>query len=196
MLKMKSYMKKIFYALFAVVLTVACTPENQEYQPDTTLYRTGTVNLCASIEEIQTRMVMDLTGRSLWSEGDRIAVSCDDGSFVEFELNGIGETKRAIFTGEIPQGKTLGSVAVWPATAVVGMEGNNLTLKTPTEYSTDNIAYDGIMVANISDSWEITFRHVMSRPTFKISGVPSYTSYIVLEAENFHWSMFLLPVCA
>ena len=67
MLKMKSYMKKIFYAFFAVVLTVACTPDNQEYQPDTTLYRTGTVNLCASIEEIQTRMVMDLTGRSLWS---------------------------------------------------------------------------------------------------------------------------------
>ena len=185
MLKMKSYMKKIFYAFFAVVLTMACTPDNQEYQPDTTLYRTGTVNLCASIEEIQTRMVMDLTGRSLWSEGDRIAVACDDGSFVEFELNGIGETKRAIFTGEIPQGKTLGNVAVWPASAVVGMEGNTLTLKTPTEYSTDNIAYDGIMVANISDSWEITFRHVMSRPTFKISGVPSYTSYIVLEAENY-----------
>ena len=53
-------MKKIFYVLFAVILTVACTPENPEYQPDTTLYRTGTVNLCASIEEIQTRMVMDL----------------------------------------------------------------------------------------------------------------------------------------
>ena len=65
------------------------------------------------------------------------------------------------------------------------MEGDNITLQTPTEYYTDNIAFDGIMVANIKDSWEITFRHVMSRPTFKLAGVPSYTSYIILDAPGY-----------
>ena len=102
--------------------------------PDTTLYTEGTVNLCASIEEIMTRIVVDQSGRGLWTEGDKIAVACDDGSFVEFELNGTGETKRAIFTGEIPAGRTLGKIAVWPANAVVSLDGDELTLKTPTEY--------------------------------------------------------------
>ncbi len=178
-------MKKILYTVLAVFFASACTPDDSAYQPDTTLYTEGTVNLCASIEEIITKVTMDPTGRGMWIEGETIAVACSDGTFVEFKLNGTGETKRAIFTGTLPEGKTLGKVAVWPANAVVKMDGDNLTLKTPTEYYTDNIAFDGIMIANISDSWEITFRHVMSRPTFKLSSVPSYTSYIVLEAEGY-----------
>lgn len=178
-------MKKILYIILAVVFISACTREESGYNPDTTLYKEGTVNLCASIEEIMTKMTMDPTGRGMWIEGDKIAVACSDGTFVDFHINGTGETKRAIFTGTLPEGKTLGKVAVWPSTAVVKLDGDNLTLKTPTEYYTDNIAFDGIMIANISDSWEITFRHVMSRPTFKLSSVPSYTSYIVLEAEGY-----------
>ena len=177
-------MKKIFYIFLTLIIVAACNKETG-YMPDTTLYTEGTVNLCASIEEIMTRIVVDQSGRGLWTEGDKIAVACDDGSFVEFELNGTGETKRAIFTGEIPAGRTLGKIAVWPANAVVSLDGDELTLKTPTEYSSDNIAFDGIMVADISDSWEITFRHVMARPIIKIVGLPSYTSYITIEAEGY-----------
>ena len=180
-------MKRIYIALFAAILAASCAQEAEVYQPDTTLYTQGTVNLCASIEEVMTKMTMDPTGRGMWVEGDKIAVACSDGTFVDFELNGTGETKRAVFTGTLPEGKTLGKIAVWPTTAVAGMEGDNLTLKMPVEYATDNIAFDGIMVANITDSWEVTFRHVTSRPTFRIEGVPSYTSYIILEAEG--WSL-------
>jgi hypothetical protein len=162
-------MKKILFALAAALLAVACTNKEEEFAPDTTLYRSGTVNLCASIEDLTTRMVIDLAGHGLWGEDDKIAVACSDGSFVEFALNGTGETKRAIFTGVIPEGKTLGTVAVWPASAVVSLEGEKLTLKTPVEYSTDDIAYNGVMVASIADSWEIKFQHVMARPTFKLS---------------------------
>ena len=177
-------MKKIFFALAAALMAVACTNEEEAFAPDTTLYRTGTVNLCASIEDLSTRMVMDLAGHGLWSEGDKIAVATADGSFVEFELNGTGETKRAIFTGDIPEGKTLGTVAVWPASAAVSIDGDNLTLKTPTEYSTDDIAYDGVMVANIADSWEIKFQHVMARPTFKLTNYPSTAAYLTLSADG------------
>ena len=178
-------MKKILYIMLAVFIVAACKLDDSGYQPDTTLYTEGTINLCASIEEIITKMTMDPTGRGMWIDGDKIAVACSDGTFVDFELNGTGETKRAVFTGTLPEGKSLGKVAVWPASAVVKMEGDNITLKTPTEYYTDNIAFDGIMVANIKDSWEITFRHVMSRPTFKLAGVPSYTSYIILDAPGY-----------
>ena len=134
-------MKKIIYIIFAVFFVSACTSDKSGYQPDTTLYTKGTVNLCASIEEIITKLTMDPTGRGMWLEGDKIAVACSDGTFVDFELNGTGETKRAIFTGTIPEGKTLGKVAVWPASAAQGMEGDQLTLRTPTEYYTDNIAF-------------------------------------------------------
>ena len=177
-------MKKIIFALAAALLAVACTNKEEEFAPDTTLYRSGTVNLCASIEDLTTRMVIDLAGHGLWSEGDKIAVACSDGSFVEFVLNGTGDTKRAIFTGNIPEGKTLGTVAVWPASAVVALEGETLTLKTPVEYSTDDIAYNGVMVANVADSWEIKFNHVMARPTFKLSNYPSSAAYLTLSADG------------
>ena len=177
-------MKKILFALAAALLAVACTNKEEEFAPDTTLYRSGTVNLCASIEDLTTRMVIDLAGHGLWGEDDKIAVACSDGSFVEFALNGTGETKRAIFTGVIPEGKTLGTVAVWPASAVVSLEGEKLTLKTPVEYSTDDIAYNGVMVASIADSWEIKFQHVMARPTFKLSNYPSSAAYLTLSADG------------
>ena len=177
-------MKKIIFALAAAFLAVACTNKEEEFAPDTTLYRSGTVNLCASIEDLGTRMMMDLAGHGLWAEGDKIAVACSDGSFVEFKLNGTGDTKRAIFTGDIPEGKTLGAVAVWPASAAVSLEGETLTVKTPTEYSTDDIAYNGVMVANIANSWEINFKHVMARPTFTISNYPSTAAYLTLSADG------------
>ena len=113
-------MKKIIFALAAALLAVACTNKEEEFAPDTTLYRSGTVNLCASIEDLTTRMVIDLAGHGLWSEGDKIAVACSDGSFVEFVLNGTGDTKRAIFTGNIPEGKTLGRLASEAASILRG----------------------------------------------------------------------------
>ena len=76
-------MKKILFALAAALLAVACTNKEEEFAPDTTLYRSGTVNLCASIEDLTTRMVIDLAGHGLWGEDDKIAVACSDGSFVE-----------------------------------------------------------------------------------------------------------------
>lgn len=177
-------MKKIIFALAAALLAVACTNKEEDWAPDTTLYRTGTVNLCASIEDITTRMMVDLAGHGIWGDSDNIAVACSDGTFVEFELNGTGETKRAVFTGTIPEGKTLGTVAVWPASAAVSLNGETLTLKTPTEYSVDDIAYNGVMVANIADSWEIKFQHVMSRPTFQLSNYPPTSAYITLAADG------------
>lgn len=177
-------MKKILFALAAAVLAVACANKEEAYEPDTTLYRTGSVNLCASIEDFTTRMSMDATGHGMWAEDDQIAVSCSDGSFVTFKLNGTGDTKRAVFTGTIPEGKTLGTVAVWPASAAISLDGETLTVKTPVEYSTDAIAYDGVMVANIADSWEVTFRHVMSRPTFKFTNYPSKAAYMTLSADG------------
>ena len=72
-------MKKIFYIFLTLIIVAACNKETG-YMPDTTLYTEGTVNLCASIEEIMTRIVVDQSGRGLWTEGDKIAVACDDGS--------------------------------------------------------------------------------------------------------------------
>ena len=92
--------------------------------------------------------------------------------------------RRLLFTGTIPEGKTLGTVAVWPASAAVSLNGETLTLKTPTEYSVDDIAYNGVMVANIADSWEIKFQHVMSRPTFQLSNYPPTSAYITLTADG------------
>ena len=178
-------MKNIFLAVLAITAMAACTEKEDVFQPDSTLNTSGTVNLCASIEDIDSKMTMDASGKGMWVKGDKIAVSCSDGTFVEFELNGTGETKRAVFTGTIPEGKELGNIAVWPTAAVVGYEGENLKLRLPDEYYVDDIAFDGVMVASISDSWEILFKHTAARLTLQLSNVPSYASSIELSADGY-----------
>lgn len=176
-------MKKLTILLAAAALIAACTKATPEpvYEQDTTLYRTGTVTLLASIEDFSTKMEMPGTGHGVWKSGDEIAVFTSFGTPVTFKLAGTGDTKRAKFTGEIPSGQTLGSFAVYPASAVKGGNETTVNIGISGSYSYGANSFEGPMIAKIGDSWEITFSQLFSLVTFSFKQIPVNATEILIE---------------
>ena len=191
-------MKRILYMTAVLLLATACT--EKEFAPDTTLRTSGKVELCASVEDIQTKASMGTFGEIYWKSGDKIAVSCNDGTFVEFTMktggltiNGVdGGIKKAVFAGEIPQGKTLGKVAVWPVECVKSLEGDILTLDFPNTLTARDLSdteqqekFASPMVALINGStWDINFRHVAARMNVQISNIDKSIGKIELSSDE------------
>lgn len=104
-------------AFAAALLLQGCAKmsSTELYSADETLNKTGEVTLCVSIEDLNTKATVDDNGHFLFKEGDQVAVALSDGSFIRFDLQGTGDTKRAFFKGSIPSGKTIGDCIVYPA---------------------------------------------------------------------------------
>lgn len=162
------------------------------YQPDTTFSRTGKVSLLATFENLQTKLTMDDGGHGLWSAGEELAVALSDGEFVTFSLDGTGETRRAVFTGQIPEGKTLGSVAVYPASAVQELVDDKLTLAMPGLLA--DVSYPGILVGAIGDSWELDFKQALGFLRLTINNVPAGAAKIKFSAGNAISGLFTASV--
>ena len=178
-------MKRIIkLAAIAALAAAACTkaPDDQNYEPDGTLKRQGEVTLLASMENFSTKAVMPSSGYGIWKSGDEIAVRLDDGSFVNFALSGTGDTIRAFFKGEIPQGRTLGACAIYPASAINPANDGLVSANIPSEIS--DATFQGIMVASIGDSWEICFRHTLSCVSLTLSNFPPVGASIHLSEEG------------
>lgn len=176
---------KVLYAALAAVAVLSCTkaPDEEKYDPDTTLKHQGEVTLMASIEDFSTKAYMPSSGYGVWKTGDEIAVRMDDGSYVTFTLSGTGETVRAFFKGEIPQGRTLGDCAVYPASAVKSVNPDGtVTAEIPQAYNADE--FKGIMVAAIEDSWEICFRQMLSSVLVTLENFPVSAGSFMLREEG------------
>ena len=180
-------MKK-YIALFAAAaaLLAGCKDYNYEaWIPDETFSRTGEVSFLATFENLQTKAFMDEKGHGTWDRGDQIAVACTDGTLVTFNLDGTGDTKRAIFKGTIPAGKELGSVAVYPASSAASCDGQSITLKVPGSYKASvSSAYTGVMVAAIGDDWNLPFKQALGflKPT--INNYPADANRILLSSPD------------
>lgn len=172
----------IFSAALALMMAACVKPvQEPEYNPDITFSKTGKVSLLASIEDFSTKAEIPATGHGLWKAGDKIAVYTTDGTPVEFTLDGTGDTKRARFTGEIPSGKEMGGLAVYPSDAVSKKEGNTLTVNIPESYDKSDNRFLGVMTAAISNSSEILFRQAMSMVSFTFTQFPANGRKVVLE---------------
>lgn len=176
---------KRYMALFAVAAVLAgCKDYSYEtWSPDESFHRTGEVTLLATFENLETKVYMDDKGHGVWEREDKIAVACSDGSFVEFVLDGTGDTKRATFKGTIPSGKEIGGVAVYPASAVVSLSGEDLTLKVPGKYDTSS-GYTGIMIAAIKDSWQVDFKQALGFLRLNMSNYPGEAERVLLASPD------------
>ena len=180
---MKKYI--IIFAILAAALS-SCTRAAvfEQYNQDTTLYRTGDVTLLCSIEDFSSKATVDANGHGLWKKNDTILVFTTKGTAVKFALDGTGDTKRAIFKGTIPPGETLGTAAMYPADAFVSYSGDKLVVKTPAEYEKEDDRFYGVMVASIADSFEICFQQLFSYVNFVITSFPANASTLVLEEQG------------
>jgi len=125
---------------------------------------------------------MDNTGEARWKFADAIGAVCTDGSVEVLTLDGTGETRKAIFTGTIPAGKAIGGYAVHPST--VAFSSNTLTATLPSEIAASPVSDCSVMVAEITDSYNIGFTQLMSYVSIQFSNVSDMASKIVLTSDN------------
>lgn len=180
-------MKRIFSILAVMLALASCKNKEDIFEVDDTLHRTGKVTLLASIEDFSTKAEMPATGHGAWKRDDMIAVQVSDGSFVEFRLDGTGDTKRAKFTGEIPEGLQLGSYAVYPADAVSYGNGK-VSLGLPAERDYVENKFDGLMVARIGETWEIELKQMLSFVNVNFGNFPNGGSRLVLSEPGMRLS--------
>ena len=181
-----------WYFASALLLGAGCNDSNSDYDPGIEFSKTGEVTLIASIRNCTTRASLVNTGEARWLAGDAISVVCTDGSAVEFALDGTGDTRRAFFKGTIPDGREMGSYALYPTTTA--LSGSNLQVTLPAEIEPAATGSCSAMIAPITDSYEITFQHLFSYMTIQFSNVSPSTEKIELKADKSLSGSFSVPL--
>lgn len=164
----------------ATMLAAACDDSEADF--DLRFTTTGDVTLLASIENCTTRASLVGTGEARWEREDAIAVICTDGTAVRFALDGTGETRRALFTGTIPEGRQLGSWALHPASA--RMTGDLLTATLPATAEPAAAGSCSVMAAPVEGSAQIAFRQLVSYLTLQIGNVDSDAAQLELTSDK------------
>lgn len=176
-------LKYNIYLMLTVATLASCSDDNEAYDPGLKFATTGDVRFVASIENCgSTRASLINTGEARWLGDDAIGLVCTDGSIVTLPLDGTGETRKAIFSGTIPSGKTLGNYAVHPANVTV--TDNELSFNLPAEMTPNSYGSCSLMIAPINNSPEIAFQQLMSYITLQVKEVSSETTKLVLSSEN------------
>ena len=149
---MKKIFKYLCYCLPVMALAVGCTQDDgiSEFQPDTN--KTGNVTILASIENADSRASVVATGETRWQPNDAIKVVCNDGSTAVFNIDGTGETRRALFTGTL-EGKSVGQYALYPTS--VEMSGDNISVELPSEITPSPTGTCAFMAGVINEKNEV-----------------------------------------
>ena len=178
---MKKFIKYLCYCLPLLALAVGCNnePEESPFQPETN--KSGEVTLLASIENADTRASLIATGEARWVKDDNIVVLCDDNSLVEFALDGTGETRRALFKGNV-ENKKVSDYAFYPAS--VTYADGNISYTLPSEITASTIGSCSLMAGKINDKNEVELKQLMAYIYLQVNGVGRSTSKIVISADN------------
>ena len=178
---MKKILKYISYCLPMLALAVGCTEAEgvSEFQPDTN--KSGNVTLLASIENAESRAQVVATGEARWLRNDAIAVLCDDGSIETFNLDGTGDTRRALFTGLV-EGKGVGEYALYPADATFADGTLTATLSETTPVSPTGSC--SIMAGVINEKNEVEFKQLTAYVALQLSKVPTMAKSIVISSDK------------
>ncbi len=177
---------------FASMAIAGCQEAEPEYNPGIEFTRTGEVNLVAAMENAAvTKASLVGTGEARWLEGDRISVICTDGSSADLNLDGTGGTRKAFFKGEIPSGKTMGDYAYYPAAPT---SGGKIQYTLPTEIVPGNEGTCALMVAEITDSFEIEFKQAVSYLNIKIDNIDPNIKVLEIEADKCIAGTFLVDL--
>lgn len=171
----------IYIALFSLA---ACTkPAGTElYNPDESLKTTGEVTLCLSLENLQTKLSVDSLGYLMFKTGDSVAVQCNDGSFVNFALEGTGDTKRAFFKGTIPEGKEIGEAVVFPATIAQRCYKGVVTLRLPEYRDFSDESFRAPLVGKIGSDFYVKMYQIASYTRVKVSNISPVASAVGFSA--------------
>ena len=150
-----------------------------EFQPDTN--KTGNVTLLASIENADSRASIVATGEARWQANDAIKVVCNDGSSEVFNIDGTGETRRALFTGNL-EGKAVGQYALYPTS--VELSGDNISIDLPSQIAPSPTGSCAFMAGVIDEKNEVVFKQLTAYVTVQINKLASETASIVFTSDK------------
>ena len=178
---MKKIWKYLSFCLPIMALAVGCSEAEgiSEFQPDTN--KTGNVTLLASIENADSRASLVATGEARWQANDAIKVICDDGSAAVFNIDGTGETRRALFTGTL-EGKSVGEYALYPTSAE--LTNNNLSVELPAQITPSPTGTCSFMVGTINEKNEVLFKQLTAYATVQINKLAPETASIVFTSDK------------
>ena len=150
-----------------------------EFQPDTN--KTGNVTLLASIENADSRASLVATGEARWQANDAIKVVCNDGSTAIFNIDGTGETRRALFTGNL-EGKSVGQYALYPS--AVEISGDNISIELPSQIAPSPTGTCAFMAGVIDEKNEVVFKQLTAYVTVQINKLAPETASIVFTSDK------------
>lgn len=113
--------KSIVFLSCVAILMVGCAKVENEV--DVLEKGTHQVTLKAYVDEADTRISADASGKFSWQAGDRIVVLTDDSGSEWVETEDSGET--ASFDVTLPEGVNLGQYAFYPAAEGCGVSSDN-----------------------------------------------------------------------
>ena len=178
---MKKILKYLCFCLPIMAQAVGCTEAEgiSEFQPDTN--KTGNVTLLASIENADSRASLVATGEARWQANDAIKVVCDDGSTAVFNIDGTGETRRALFTGNL-EGKAVGQYALYPTS--VELSGDNISIELPSQIAPSPTGSCAFMAGVIDEKNEVVFKQLTAYVTVQINKLAPETASIVFTSDK------------
>lgn len=179
-------MKKVFRFLYCslplALMAVGCVQNDptSEFEPGTN--KNGEVTIEAAIENASTRASLVNTGEARWLRNDAIGAVCNDGSTVVLTLDGTGDTRRALFKGTVPEGKSLGEYAIYPSTATFA--NNSLSMVLPSEVAPASTGSCSLMAATMTENNKVEFKQMLGYIALQISNVNNTTAKIVISSDK------------
>ena len=175
-------MNRHYNILAALIVLVSCQANEPILPPEP---EAVTLRLGASMENLSSKAAVDGEGNLSWQTGDKIAILLNDGSVSSLTLESGEGTKSAVFSGEIPAGRTFAGKAAYPWwDGAWSSSAGELVLTLPESMEWPGDSYvPAIMKATGTGS--LSFTHVGAIMQFTIKGMPaSVASFLFSTSEG------------
>ena len=151
-------MKKILLFMTMAAMMIGCQMSEMD-TPYEGVSKLKTVTLSADMPSDDTKAALSTrNGHFSWQANDQISVLATDGKFYTLTLASGADTHQGVFSGQIPDGYTLTTVAAYPAFATDGSENTvydaangKLKYTIPVEYDYVDGNTNVPMVASVTE---------------------------------------------
>lgn len=175
-------MKKLFFAITAVVVAFSCAKEAQinNNEPINEPAKTVKVSFSASVDDTKAT----ITGKAFtWSKDDKVAVyEANSGTFYEFALEGDGGSNTGTFSTTLAEGTYRFTKAYYPSTLVTlntaGQNENTVTLGS--EVAAANAA-SYIPLEGIVSGTSLEFNYMTAILAINVDRVPADATKAIID---------------
>ncbi len=163
-------MTKLSYILM-LFLAISCSKSSSD-KPEPVVPERNTIHLSASMEGLKAGV--DDSGVITWQSGDKIAVLLDDGSVTSLSLERGAGTRNAVFSGDLPAGRTFAGKAAYPWwDGAWSSSAEELVLTLPEAVTWTAGDYVPAIMKATAVGESLSFTHVGAIMQFTIKGMPA-----------------------